>query len=67
METNLVTNRIINKFIQHLINNIDVDLRITEEYVQISIKYMGKIVVDKKILFNIENWLLEETLKKNNN
>ena len=67
METNLVTNRIINKFIQHLINNIDVDLRITEEYVQVSIKYMGKIVVDKKILFNIENWLLEETLKKNNN
>ena len=67
MERNLVTNRIINKFIQHLINNIDVDLRITEEYVQVSIKYMGKIVVDKKILFNIENWLLEETLKKNNN
>ena len=66
MERNLVTNRIINKFIQHLINNIDVDLRITEEYVQVSIKYMGKIVVDKKILFNIENWLLEETLKKNN-
>jgi hypothetical protein len=62
-----MTNRIINKFIQHLINNIDVDLRITEEYVQVSIKYMGKIVVDKKILFNIENWLLEETLKKNNN
>ena len=61
-----MTNRIINKFIQHLINNIDVDLRITEEYVQVSIKYMGKIVVDKKILFNIENWLLEETLKKNN-
>ena len=62
-----MTNRIFNKFIQHLINNIDVDLRITEEYVQVSIKYMGKIVVDKKILFNIENWLLEETLKKNNN
>ena len=62
-----MTNRIINKFIQHLINNIDVDLRITEEYVQVSIKYMGKIVVDKKILFNTENWLLEETLKKNNN
>ena len=62
-----MTNRIINKFIQHLINNIDVDLRITEEYAQVSIKYMGKIVVDKKILFNIENWLLEETLKKNNN
>ena len=61
-----MTNRIINKFIQHLINNIDVDLRITEEYVQVSLKYMGKIVVDKKILFNIENWLLEETLKKNN-
>jgi hypothetical protein len=62
-----MTNRIINKFIQHLINNIDIDLRITEEYVQISIKYMGKIVVDKKVQFNIENWLLEETLKKNRN
>jgi len=62
-----MTNRIINKFIQHLINNIDIDLRITEEYVQVSIKYIGKIVVDKKILFNIENWMLEETLKKNRN
>jgi hypothetical protein len=62
-----MTNRIIKKFIEHLINNIDVDLRITEEYVQVSIKYIGKIVVDKKILFNIENWLLEETLKKNGN
>jgi len=62
-----MTNRIINKFIQHLINNIDIDLRITEEYVQVSIKYMGKIVVDKKVQFNIENWMLEETLKKNRN
>jgi len=62
-----MTNRIINKFIQHLINNIDIDLRITEEYVQVSIKYMGKIVVDKKVQFNIENWMLEETLKKNGN
>jgi len=67
MEGTLVTNRIINKFIQHLINNIDIDLRITEEYVQVSIKYMGKIVVDKKVQFNIENWMLEETLKKNGN
>lgn len=62
-----MTNRIIKKFIDHLINNIDIDLRITEEYVQISLKYMGKIVVDKKLLYNIENWLLEETLKKNAN
>jgi len=62
-----MTNRIINKFIQHLINNIDIDLRITEEYVQVSIKYIGKIVVDKKVQFNIENWMLEETLKKNRN
>ena len=62
-----MTNRIFKKFIEHLINNIDIDLRITEEYVQVSVKYMGKIVVDKKILFNIENWLLEETLKKNAN
>lgn len=60
-----MTNRIINKFIQHLINNIDIDVQITEEYIQVSIKYMGKIVVDKKLLFNTENWLLEETLKKN--
>jgi hypothetical protein len=60
-----VTNRIINKIIQHLINNIDIDLQLTEEFVQISIKYMGKIVVDKKLLFNIENWIIEETLKKN--
>lgn len=60
-----MTNRIINKFIQHLINNIDIDVQITEEHIQISIKYMGKIVVDKKLLFNTENWLLEETLKKN--
>jgi hypothetical protein len=67
MEGTLVTNRIINKLIQHLINNIDIDLRITEEYLQVSIKYMGKVVVDKKILFNIENWILEETLKKNGN
>lgn len=67
MEGTLVTNRIINKLIQHLINNIDIDLRITEEYLQVSIKYMGKVVVDKKILFNIENWMLEETLKKNGN
>jgi len=62
-----MTNRIINKFIQHLINNIDIDIQLTEEFVQISIKYMGKIVVDKKLLFNIENWILEETLKKNRN
>jgi len=62
-----VTNRIINKLIQHLINNIDIDLRITEEYLQVSIKYMGKVVVDKKLLFNIENWMLEESLKKNGN
>ena len=62
-----MTNRIIKKFIDHIINNIDIDLRITEEYVQISVKYMGKIVVDKKLLYNIENWLLEETLKKNAN
>jgi hypothetical protein len=60
-----MTNRIINKLIQHLINNIDIDVQITEEYIQISIKYMNKIVVDKKLLFNTENWLLEETLKKN--
>ncbi len=62
-----MTNRIINKLIQHLINNIDIDLRITEEYLQVSIKYMGKVVVDKKLLFNIENWMLEESLKKNGN
>jgi frataxin-like iron-binding protein CyaY len=67
MEGNLVTNRIINKFIQHLINNIDIDLQLTEEFIQISIKYMGKIVVNKKLLFNIENWMLEESLKKNGN
>ena len=62
-----MVNKIAKKFIEHLINNIDIDLRITEEYVQVSIKYMSKVVVDKKILFNIENWLLEETLKKNRN
>jgi frataxin-like iron-binding protein CyaY len=62
-----MTNRIINKFIQHLINNIDIDLQLTEEFIQISIKYMGKIVVNKKLLFNIENWMLEESLKKNGN
>lgn len=67
MEGNLVTNRIINKFIQHLINNIDIDLQLTEEFIQVSIKYMGKIVVNKKLLFNIENWMLEESLKKNGN
>ena len=61
-----MTNRIINKFIQHLINNIDIDVQLTEEFIQISIKYMGKIVVNKKLLFNIENWTLDETLKKNN-
>ena len=66
MEINLVTNRIINKFIQHLINNIDIDVQLTEEFIHISIKYMGKIVVNKKLLFNIENWTLDETLKKNN-
>jgi frataxin-like iron-binding protein CyaY len=62
-----MTNRIINKFIQHLINNIDIDLQLTEEFIQVSIKYMGKIVVNKKLLFNIENWMLEESLKKNGN
>jgi frataxin-like iron-binding protein CyaY len=62
-----MTNRIINKFIQHLINNIDIDLQLTEEFIQISIKYMGKIVVNKKLLFNIENWMIEESLKKNGN
>lgn len=61
-----MTNRIINKFIQHLINNIDIDVQLTEEFIHISIKYMGKIVVNKKLLFNIENWTLDETLKKNN-
>ena len=61
-----MVNRIINKFIQHLINNIDIDIQLTEEYIHISIKYMGKIVVNKKLLFNIENWTLDETLKKNN-
>ena len=60
-----MVNRITNKFIQHLINNIDIDVQLTEEFIQISIKYMGKIVVNKKLLFNIENWILEETLKKN--
>lgn len=61
-----MVNRITNKFIQHLINNIDIDIQLTEEYIHISIKYMGKIVVNKKLLFNIENWTLDETLKKNN-
>ena len=61
-----MTNRIINKFIQHLINNIDIDVQLTEEFIHISIKYMGKIVVNKKLLLNIENWTLDETLKKNN-
>ena len=61
-----MTNRIINKSIQHLINNIDIDVQLTEEFIHISIKYMGKIVVNKKLLFNIENWTLDETLKKNN-
>ena len=60
-----MTNRIINKIIQHLINNVDIDLQITEDYLQVSIKYMDKVVVDKKIEFNIENFLLDEVLKKN--
>ena len=62
-----MTNRIINRIIQHLINNVDVDLQITEEYLQVSIKYMGKVVVDKTIQFNIENFLLDEIIKKNTN
>mgnify|MGYP001408153277 FL=1 len=61
-----MVNRITNKFIQHLINNIDIHIQLTEAYIHISIKYMGKIVVNKKLLFNIENWTLDETLKKNN-
>ena len=68
-----MTNRIFKKFIDHIINNVDIDLRITEEYVQVSVKYMGKIVIDKKekykscLNFNKSSKYIAKNKNKNKN
>lgn len=50
-------NKLAQSIIQNMINHLDFDLHITEETINLSIKYKGVIVVQKTINYKIQNYV----------